>query len=101
MRRTEEEERLKLGINITGTTKVDTTTDIYEPEDIPLQKVGVVLRSHSENDFRTKNEDVRNVNKTVAAIETPTPITTIQVTTSGTSEAATESKSNSTPSTSS
>lgn len=101
MRRTEEEKRLKLGINTTGTTKEDTTTDIYEPEDIPLQKAGVVLRSHSEIGFRTKNEDVRNANKTVAAIGTPTPITTIHVTTSGTREAATESKSNSTPSTSS
>lgn len=104
MRRTEEEEKLKSGINTTGTTKVqETTTDIYEPDDIPLQKVGVILRSQPESNFRTKIEDVntyRNANKTVATVAPPIPVATVHITTSELSETTVESKSNSTPSTS-
>lgn len=97
MRRTEEKEKLKLGINTTGTTKVDTTTDIYEPEDIPLQKVGVILRSHPES--RTKSDNVRNANNTVGTVAPSIPVATIHIT-SGTSQTTVESQSNSTPSTS-
>lgn len=103
MRRTEEEERLKLGINATGTTKVDTTTDIYDLEDVPLQKVGVILRSKSESSFKSKVEDGnthRNANKTNATVAPQITVATVHISTSATSEPTMEIKSNSTPSTS-
>lgn len=93
MRRTEEEERLRLGINTTGTTKIDLTTDLYEPDDVPLQKVGVILRSRADSNTRTKS-----ANKTIAAPEPPILVATVQNSTSTTSEATAEIKSNNTTS---
>lgn len=103
MRRTEEEERLKLGLNATGITKIDITTDIYEPDDIPLQKVGVILRSRPDNSLKTKKEDVkvnRNANKTDATVAPPIPGATVHISDSATSEGTVEIKSNSTLNTS-
>lgn len=100
MRRTEEEEKAKLNMNTTNnTTKATHATVVFEPEDVPLQKYGVILRSHSEG--RVKNEDgkaKRNENKPVTTVAPTTPVATVHISTSATSEATVESKSNSTSS---
>lgn len=96
MRRTEEEQGLKLGINATKSATVDTTTDIFEPDDVPLQKVGVILRSQPEITLRASNETPKtnkHANKSATIAPPITPVKTVQMSTSVTNKAAVESNS--------